>query len=149
GRFHPHGLHRCAGTLPEPAARKEITMNSRIRSLTVAIVLAIAALLPNRTLAASAGDLERDSKAALQKLVQKDPAAKVLSQNAKAVLVFPSIVKAGFMFGGQIGEGTVLKNGKASGFYNSVAASYGLQAGIQVYGYALFFMDDESLSYLG
>src|SRR5262249_53586201 len=54
-----------------------------------------------------------------------------------------------FMFGGQIGEGTLFKNGKAAGFYNSLAGSYGLQAGVQVYGYALFFMDDESLSYLG
>ncbi len=45
------------------------------------------------------------------------------------MLVFPNIVKAGFMFGGQIGEGVLLKGGKPVAYYNSVAASYGLQAG--------------------
>ena len=40
------------------------------------------------------------------------------------------------------------KNGRAVGYYNSFAASYGLQAGVQVFGYALFFMNDAALSYL-
>jgi lipid-binding SYLF domain-containing protein len=62
--------------------------------------------------------------------------------------VFPSIVKAGFMFGGQIGDGVLLKSGRPAGYYNSLAASYGLQAGVQVFGYALFFMNDAALSYL-
>jgi lipid-binding SYLF domain-containing protein len=57
-------------------------------------------------------------------------------------------MKAGFMFGGQIGDGVLFKNGKKAGYYNSVAASYGLQAGIQVFGYALFFMNDKALAYL-
>jgi lipid-binding SYLF domain-containing protein len=61
----------------------------------------------------------------------------------------PSIVKAGFMFGGQIGEGVLEKNGRPAAYYNSVAASYGFQAGVQVFGYALFFMNDQALAYLG
>ena len=58
------------------------------------------------------------------------------------------MVKAGFMFGGQIGEGVLRKGGKTVGYYNSVAASYGLQAGIQSFGYALFFMNDGALAQL-
>jgi lipid-binding SYLF domain-containing protein len=58
------------------------------------------------------------------------------------------MVKAGFMFGGQIGEGVLLKGGKPSGFYSSVAGSYGLQAGIQSFGYALFFMNRAALQQL-
>ena len=69
-------------------------------------------------------------------------AARLLNGKAVAVLVFPDMVKAGFMFGGQIGEGVLLKGGKPAGYYNSVAASYGLQAGAQKFGYALFFMND-------
>jgi len=64
------------------------------------------------------------------------------------VLVFPSIVKAGFLFGGQLGEGVLFKRGKVAGYYSSVAASYGLQAGVQVFGYALFFMNESALEYL-
>jgi lipid-binding SYLF domain-containing protein len=52
------------------------------------------------------------------------------------------------MFGGQIGEGVLLKNGRPAGYYNSVAASYGFQAGAQTFGYALFFMNDGALTYL-
>jgi lipid-binding SYLF domain-containing protein len=58
------------------------------------------------------------------------------------------MVKAGFMFGGQMGEGVLLKGGKAAGFYSSVAGSYGLQAGIQSFGYALFFMNKAALQQL-
>ena len=52
------------------------------------------------------------------------------------------------MVGGQYGEGALLKEGKTVGYYNSVAASYGLQAGLQKFGYALFFMKDSALEYL-
>jgi lipid-binding SYLF domain-containing protein len=52
------------------------------------------------------------------------------------------------MFGGQYGDGTLFKGGKAVAHYNSVAGSWGLQAGVQVYGYALFLMNDSALTYL-
>jgi lipid-binding SYLF domain-containing protein len=58
------------------------------------------------------------------------------------------MLKAGFMFGGQIGEGALRGNGRTAGYYNSVAASYGFQAGAQRFGYALFFMTDSALRYL-
>jgi lipid-binding SYLF domain-containing protein len=58
------------------------------------------------------------------------------------------MLKAGFMFGGQIGEGALRKGGRTVGYYNSVAASYGLQAGAQRFGYALFFMTNSALAYL-
>jgi len=64
------------------------------------------------------------------------------------VLVFPNMMKAGFLFGGQVGDGVLLKKGRAAGYYNSVAASYGLQAGAQTFGYALFFMNNGALAYL-
>ena len=98
--------------------------------------------------AASARGLELDGKAALQNLYAAQPSARLLASKAKAILVFPSILKAGFMFGGQIGEGVRLEKNKVRGYYSSVAASYGFQAGIQTFGYALFFMDEESLRYL-
>jgi lipid-binding SYLF domain-containing protein len=64
------------------------------------------------------------------------------------MLVFPSIVKAGFLFGAQYGEGVLRVKGRNAGYYNTVAASYGLQAGVQSFGYVLFFMTDSALNYL-
>jgi len=98
--------------------------------------------------AASRQELERDAASALKSLLANNSAARLLGKKAEAILVFPNIVKAGFLFGGQIGEGVLVKNGRPAGYYNSVAGSYGLQAGIQVFGYALFFMNGQALAYL-
>jgi lipid-binding SYLF domain-containing protein len=115
-------------------------------------VLLLAALVASGSaplaLAASRQELERDAAHALQSLYANNTAARLLGEKAKAVLVFPNIVKAGFMFGGQIGDGVLMTKGRTVGYYNSLAASYGLQAGVQVFGYALFFMNDPALAYL-
>jgi lipid-binding SYLF domain-containing protein len=84
----------------------------------------------------------------LKKLYAKSPAAAAVSKKAKAVLMFPSVTKVGFLVGGQYGEGALIMEGKTVGYYNTLAGSYGLQAGAQKFGYALFFMDTASLEYL-
>ncbi|HMB35912.1 MAG TPA: twin-arginine translocation pathway signal protein, partial [Methylomirabilota bacterium] len=99
-------------------------------------------------LAASAAEINKDASAALAKLYEKVPEARTLGAQAKGILVFPNIVKAGFLFGGQYGEGVLFKRGKHAGYFNTIAASYGLQAGVQSFGYALFFMTDSALAYL-
>ena len=109
--------------------------------------------VPRPAMGASAAEIDRDSVAALKRLYEIQPAARTLAQSATAVLVFPRMIKAGFLFGGQMGEGSMrkgnlLKGGKPAGYYNSVAASYGLQAGIQEFGYALFFMNAAALASL-
>ena len=103
---------------------------------------------PSQTLAASAAEINREVNAALKTLYAKSPSAKTLSETAKGILLFPTITKAGFIVGGQYGEGALRVGGKTVGFYSTVAASYGLQAGVQKFGYALFFMTDSALKYL-
>jgi len=121
----------------------------RVVTVGLLIVTAISMSLAARPAAAdSARELEADGRAALRSLYASQRSAKVLASKAKAILVFPEMVKAGFMFGGQIGEGVRFQNGKVTGFYNSVAASYGLQAGIQKFGYALFFMNNGAVNQL-
>jgi lipid-binding SYLF domain-containing protein len=71
-----------------------------------------------------------------------------LADKAKGVLIFPTIVKGGFIIAGQFGDGALRKGGKTVGYYRSLAASYGFQAGAQAFGYVMFFMDDASLKYL-
>ncbi len=103
---------------------------------------------PEPASAGSASELDRDSKAALSKLYAKSPVAKALGEKARCILVFPAIVKGGFIVGGQYGEGSLFQDGKTVGYYSTVQASYGLQAGVQKYGYALFFMTDSARKYI-
>jgi lipid-binding SYLF domain-containing protein len=118
-------------------------------ALTSLVVAAVVAPIVARSgFAASAAELQREGRASLDQLYATQPSAKLLGSHATAILVFPRMVKAGFMFGGQIGEGVRFDKGKVAGFYNSVAASYGFQAGIQAFGYALFFMNREALRQL-
>ena len=99
-------------------------------------------------LAASASEIDRSVTQTLTILYKKIPDAKVLADKAVAVLVFPGIVKAGFLIGGQFGDGALRKHGMTVAYYRSVAASYGFQAGVQKFGYVLFFMDEGSVQYL-
>jgi lipid-binding SYLF domain-containing protein len=98
--------------------------------------------------AATPEDLNRDSNQALEQLTSTNPLAAKLAKQAKAVLIFPNIVKAGLVFGGAYGEGELQKNNKVDSYYNSVTASWGLQAGAQSYGYAVFLMNDKAVKYI-
>jgi lipid-binding SYLF domain-containing protein len=122
-----------------------MTIKNGVCSVLLAAMVAAGA---TEAAAASREELERDAKTALANLYAENTAAKLLGEKAKAVLVFPHIVKAGFMFGGQLGDGVLMRDGKVAGYYNSVAASYGLQAGVQVFGYALFFMNENGLAFI-
>jgi lipid-binding SYLF domain-containing protein len=95
-----------------------------------------------------ADELDDDSAAALRSLYEGSPAARALGGRAAAILVFPNIVKAGFLFGAQFGEGTLFRGGHKVANYRSVAGSYGFQAGIQTFGYAMFLMTNAALQYL-
>lgn len=107
-----------------------------------------ALLAPATAVAADRAALERDGRNVLQNLTFTVPAAKALSRDAVAVLVFPKITKAGFVVGGQYGDGVLFKGGKAVGFYNTTGASYGLQAGAQQYGYAMIMTNDKAVGAL-
>jgi lipid-binding SYLF domain-containing protein len=118
------------------------------RILLTVIFLCIAALFPEFAKAGSAAEIDNAVSNATQRLYANHPVAKRLARQAKAVLIFPRIVKAGFIFGAQTGEGALREHGQTVGYYRTASASYGLQAGVEEFGYALFFMDRSSLNYL-
>jgi len=95
-----------------------------------------------------ATELARTSQAALTQLCAEAPLAKTLAPTAHAILVFPKVKKAGLMIGGQYGEGALLKEGKPVAYYKTTGVSYGLQAGGQQYGYAMFFMNQKAIDQL-
>src|SRR5438067_8308716 len=115
---------------------------SKLKYLAASI---LAVLLTSGTAFAS---LTSESRAALSQLKSQNSAAAKVSSRALAVLVFPNVVKAGFIFGAQGGEGALFVHGRPSGGYRTVAGSYGLQAGVQKYGYALFFMNQKALDWV-
>lgn len=98
--------------------------------------------------AASQADLTASSSQALNKLIRDNPAAAAISRQSRAVLIFPSIVKGGLVVGGAYGEGELRQGGATRGYYTSFTGSWGLQAGAQSYGYAVFLMNDNALQYL-
>ncbi|MCP3851103.1 MAG: lipid-binding SYLF domain-containing protein [Gammaproteobacteria bacterium] len=97
----------------------------------------------------NASKIDKNATQALDLLLKTSPVAANLAKSADAVLVFPEILKAGMGIGGQHGEGVLKKQGKTVAYYSTFAASYGLQLGAQKFGFALFFMNEESLKYLG
>ena len=129
---------------------RSITLNSVLpRTMAALAAAATLFLVPAApTMAASAAELSRDANKALQDLYAKVPAAKAIGAKAQAILVFPSITKAGLGIGGQYGDGALIKGGKVVGYYNTSGISSGLQAGAQQYGYAMFFMNETALKAL-
>jgi lipid-binding SYLF domain-containing protein len=119
------------------------------RGLGTALMIAMMLLLGALPVTAeTAAELDRDVDNGYQKLMDSSPAAKELAKVAKGVLIFPNIVKAGFLVGGQYGTGALRIKGKTHSYYNTAAASFGLQAGAQSFGYAMFFMTNSALKYL-
>ncbi|HAP24810.1 MAG TPA: twin-arginine translocation pathway signal protein [Achromobacter sp.] len=98
--------------------------------------------------AASAAEISADAMAALEQLYTQDPRMRELGNKAVAVLVFPNIIKGGFLVGGERGSGALIRRGQVEAFYSISALSFGLQAGAQQFSYALFFMNEPALAYL-
>ena len=124
------------------------SIQSRVRGLMLAAAAIVSMSVMNQASAATAADLDKDSRQALQTLYKTEPVAETLSRTAKAILVFPNIVKAGLVFGGSYGEGELIEGSKVVDYYNSVTGSWGLQIGAQTYGYAVFLMTDNAVKYL-
>ena len=97
---------------------------------------------------ATTQNLDAMSVSALDSLVQNNAAARAIAGKSRAVLIFPSIVKAGLVFGGAYGEGELRRGSNVVGYYNSFTGSWGLQAGAQSYGYAVFLMNEEAENYV-
>jgi len=122
---------------------------TRLRVVTAGLALTALAISDLQgTTAAAVEGLDPDARAGLAKLYETMPAAKVMGETAKAILVFPSVGRAGFLVGVQYGEGVLFQGDQIVGYYNVAGASYGLQAGAQVFAYAMFFMTDAALDYL-
>ena len=126
-------------------------MSPMFRSLFAIFVVTafvFSAFVPATGFADSAAEIDSKVDQALADLYRQSSEAKMLAERAKGILVFPKIIKAGLIIGGQAGDGALRKNNKTAGYYNTISVSYGLQVGVQWFGYAMYFMNDAALDYL-
>jgi lipid-binding SYLF domain-containing protein len=98
--------------------------------------------------AANAGrraTIDADVDATLTRLYSTVNGSRELVGNARGVLVFPSVISAGFWIGGQYGQGSLRVGGQTTGYYSVAAASFGLQIGAQSKAIVMLFMTQEAL----
>jgi lipid-binding SYLF domain-containing protein len=91
------------------------------------------------------GDLDHAAAAALNALYASSPAARVLAETAKGVLVFPDVRTSSLVEGAQAGDGVMFSDGKIAGYYSVGGLEADMEAGAQSCSYALFFMSDVAL----
>ena len=96
--------------------------------------------------AATAKEIDVSVDVALEKFEKEVGGAKQFLASAKGLLVFPSVIKAGVGFGGEYGEGALRIDGKTVDYYNTAAASFGLQFGAQAKTIVLVFLDKDALT---
>jgi len=112
--------------------------------LLLAALFAVGAPLP-RGRAASGPEIEASVHATLDQFFRQVQSSRELANKALAVLVFPTVVKAGIGLGGEYGEGELLIRGQPAGFYNIASASVGFQLGAQARSVIIMFMTDSAL----
>lgn len=116
---------------------------------TLLLLTATTLLIARGGNAATAHQLQTEGQAALENLYAANPKTRDLGQKAYAVLVFPTVVRAGLLMAGfERGDGVLFVKGNVDGYYNTTSACPGLQAGAQTYSYVLFFMTPEDLKSL-
>lgn len=119
---------------------------SRLRPGFLAGLLALAVALPLQTAMAATGpEIDAKVKAALDRLHTEVKGSDAITSKASGVLVFPEVIKAGFVIAGEGGEGALRVGGKNVGYYTIFSGSVGLQAGGQKRDIIIAFMDAASL----
>ena len=96
--------------------------------------------------AKSAQEIDVSVDVALDKFKQDVKGGDDFLKSAKGVLVFPNVIKAGFVIGGAFGEGAMRIDGKTVDYYNTAAASWGWLAGAQSVRVILVFMQEDALN---
>ncbi len=112
----------------------------------ILFTLLSSAALVNTVAAAGAGEIDIKVDGTLAKFKQEVTGGAEFLKKAKAVLVFPDVVKGGFIVGGEYGKGSLRQGGNTLGYYSIASASFGLQIGAQAYGIVMVFLTDDALA---
>jgi lipid-binding SYLF domain-containing protein len=137
-------------TLPDSIAAEgkgmRLGIGKRITALAPLLMLLAALCMPVRANAASGPEIDASARATLAEFFREVWSARDLANQATAILIFPTIVKAGFGIGGEYGEGVLHIRGRTAGFYNIISGSIGFQFGAQARSVIIMFMTDAALA---
>jgi lipid-binding SYLF domain-containing protein len=121
------------------------TLSIRLTFNLVVAVLVFSLYPTSPAKAASAVEIDAKANAALEEFFSKAPAGKDLAAKAAGVLIFPSVVKAGMLVGGEYGEGALRIGGITADYYSTASGSVGFQLGVQKKSIIIMFMDKSAL----
>lgn len=121
-------------------------MNILLKALCLVVIAFAATLAAPRASEAGKAEIDHDANEALHSFVRQVPGARELANKAAGILVFPSVVKAGFGIGGEYGEGILLNKDRVEGYYNIISASFGFQLGVQERTIIIMFMTQDALA---
>jgi lipid-binding SYLF domain-containing protein len=121
-------------------------MNILLKALCLIVIASAATLVAPRVSEAGRAEIDHDANEALHSFVRQIPGARELANKAAGILVFPSVVKAGFGIGGEYGEGILLNKDRVEGYYNIISASFGFQLGVQERTIIIMFMTEDALA---
>lgn len=122
-------------------------MKSVIGIACMAVLLTVSGLFWTATeaAAASAEEINIGADATLQRFKDAVMGGEQFLARAKGVLVFPKVIKAGLIVGGEYGEGALRIDNRTVAYYSTAAGSLGLQAGAQSKSIVLVFLTASAL----
>jgi lipid-binding SYLF domain-containing protein len=116
-----------------------------IAAMAATAVLLLAQAAPVQAAGKTAAELDAAVSAALERLQTEVKGSKSVLAKAQGVLVFPEVLKAGFVFAGEGGEGALRIGGKSAAYYTLFGGSVGFQAGGQKRDIILVFLEAGAL----
>ncbi|MDN7672383.1 YSC84-related protein [Burkholderia oklahomensis] len=130
--------------------RKTFVMKVAIATVLGSLALAGCTTTPDQPATASSNASTREAidarvNATLSRLYSTVPGSRELVSKSRGMLVFPNVLQAGFIVGGQSGNGALRVGGATVGYYNTSSLSVGLQAGAQSKALIFLFMTQDAL----
>ncbi len=113
--------------------------------MTICIMIHLISFMPSVSHAASAKEIDISVEVALNRFHGEVEGAGEFAKIAKGLLVFPGVMKAGFIIGGEYGEGALKIDGNTTDYYNLIAGSWGFQIGAEKKDIIIAFMTDEAM----
>jgi lipid-binding SYLF domain-containing protein len=102
-------------------------------------------LLATVSYAKTKGEINASVDAAMTRFKKNVKGADEYLKIAKGALVIPNVTKAGFIVGGQYGQGALMVGGQAVDYYSLAAGSVGFQIGVEMYDMIIIFTTDDAL----
>lgn len=118
---------------------------SVVLAVGLCLVAAMMLIVPGVSQAKNGREIDTSVDAAMGRFMTQVRGSKEFIQDAKGILVFAGVLKAGIGIGGQYGEGALRVHGKTIDYYKITSASVGFQLGAQVKDIVLVFLQDAAL----